>query len=224
MSLGVVNQRVEFTDNAIISFHETKPQISEFAKWEDFPPSKIGHHGTACCETAREWLFAMDYSNLCGSSILTGPRWIRQRYEWGPTKWMIHWCEAVGQKALDCGAQANLAHEVFLNRGVKSFPVQLVQQYTSEATSQWIKRWESEDASRHWIENDLIYHEGCAILMDDNKIKVWDASAGWWINPLQNGGYGSLIALRLFSGNLHDPVAFEWGKHLIIPNQWQKVV
>ena len=72
-----------------------------FEKWRNFPVSLISHHGQMCCEIAREWLFSMDFSKLNTGSVLTGPRWIRQRYSWGPTQWQIHWCEAIHKKSLD---------------------------------------------------------------------------------------------------------------------------
>src|SRR3982750_4162909 len=77
---------------------------TSYAAWEQLPYTRISHHGSACCEAARTWVLSMDYSLLNGSSPYTGPRWIRQRYEWGPTKHPIHWCEAVKEKTLDCGA------------------------------------------------------------------------------------------------------------------------
>lgn len=217
MSLDAVKTAI---DTKEINVAETS---APFEKWQDFPVSRISHHGTACCEIAREWLSAMDFSNLNGGSKMSGPRWIRQRYGWGPTRWQIHWCEAIRQNALDCGAQSALANEVFNVRGVVSYPVQLVQQYSKEATEHWSERWDGQETSTYWIDEDLIYHEGVAVVVDDgNRIKLWDASAGWWINPTQAGGYGGLRALRLidFAG---DASEFVWGEHRIIPNRWQEI-
>jgi hypothetical protein len=191
-----------------------------FMRWQDLPHSRISHHGSACCEGAKEWFIAMDYSQLNGSSPLTGPRWIRKTYEWGPSKHPIYWCEAVKRKTLDCGALAALAHEAFRARGVKSFPAQLVQQYSADATVHWMHKWEADDTSLHWIKNDVIYHEGCALLMPDATIKLWDASAAWWIDPQQKEGYGSLIALRIHAANAPQGTAFRWGKHTLAANGW----
>ena len=199
------------------------PTKNVFDKWRNFPASRISHHGSTCCEIAREWLNAMDYSNLNGDSPLTGPRWIRQRYDWGPTRWQIHWCEAVRQTALDCGAQAALASEVFTARGVKSYAVQLVQEFSSDATRQWSHRWSAAETSEHWIDENLIYHEGCAVETGNgNEVKLWDASAAWWTNPKQTGGYGGLRAVRLFAAG-GDRADFKWGERRIAPNCWQEV-
>ena len=219
MSLDAVKTTLYTSENNEMNSAEMP---APFEKWQDFPISQISHHGNVCCEIAREWLSAMDFSNLNGGSAMTGPRWIRQYYNWGPTRWQIHWCEAIRQSALDCGAQAALANEVFAVRGVESYPVQLVQQYSKEATEHWSQKWDRQETSTHWINEDLIYHEGAAVVAGDNEIKIWDASAGWWINPRQLGGYGSLRALRLFSGQADAP-EFVWGEHKIAPNQWQQI-
>ena len=216
MSLDAVKRALDSSEN---NFVKTDPV---FEKWQDFPVSRISHHGGFCCEIAREWLGAMDFSNLNGGSLLTGPRWIRQKYNWGPTRWQIHWCEAIRQNALDCGAQASLANEVFTVRGVESYPVQLVQQYSKEATQHWSQKWDGQETSTHWINEDLIYHEGCAVIVRGNEIKIWDASAAWWINPKQAGGYGALRALRLFSAQ-DNSSEFVWGDRRIVANQWQKL-
>lgn len=216
MSLDAVKRALDASENDFVKTDTV------FEKWQDFPISQISHHGGICCETAREWLSAMDFSNLNGGSVLTGPRWIRQRYNWGPTRWQIHWCEAIRQKALDCGALAALAHEVFTMRGVESYRVQFVQQFNEDATKQWSQRWDGEEVSVYWIDQDLIYHEGCAVLTGEKEIKIWDASAAWWINPKQFGGYAGLLALRL-SDTSHDSSVFNWGENRIIANQWQKI-
>lgn len=193
-----------------------------FAEWEHMPYTCISHHGSACCESAKTWFISMDYSLLNGSSPFTGPRWIRHRYEWGPTKHPIHWCEAVREKTLDCGALAWLAHECFKARGVKSFPTQLVQQYSSEATGHWANKWADRETSTHWIKDDVIYHEGCTIFLPDGTVKIWDASAAWWMNPEQVQGYGSLISLRIHA-NVSGDTTFKWGRHQLQPNKWENV-
>jgi hypothetical protein len=223
MSLDAVRTRVDYNNGngAGRASYEPVKTTTVFEKWQDFPISKFSHHGGACCEVAREWLFSMDFSNLNGGSPMTGPRWIRQRFDWGPTQWQIHWCEAIDKKALDCGAQAALANEVFKIRGIRSYACQLIQRYSKEATDQWSSKWTGAETSVFWINEDLIYHEGCAVVTENNEIKIWDASAAWWINPKQFGGYGSLVAVRLFAPPETAP--FQWGNHRIAANEWQKI-
>ena len=150
-------------------------------KWRDWPASTISHHGEACCEIARRWAVAMDYSQLGGASLLTGPRWLRSKYKWGPSGWPIHWCEAVRRKTLDCGALAALARELFLARGVRSFQAQFIEQFTEDAARDWNSRWSEEQTPSEWIRDDLIYHEGCAVVTSGREIKVCDSTATWWV-------------------------------------------
>jgi hypothetical protein len=195
-----------------------------FDKWKDWHPSQISHHGAICCEIAREWITATDFSELNGGNIFTGPRWLRQKFNWGASSFPIFWCEAVRKKTLDCGALAALAHEVFTVRGVKSFRAQLIQKFSEVATNQWSCSWnENGDEQLRWIENDLIYHEGCAILVGEREVKVWDASAGWWIDPKPGSGYGALLAIRLSAHDARANAGFNWGNRHILPNVWQKI-
>jgi hypothetical protein len=194
-------------------------------RWETFPYSCIAHHGAECCDVAREWVLAYDFAQLNGADPLSGPRWLRQKYKWGPSPWPMHWCEAVERDKLDCGAHGAIAHELFTARGVTSFPAQFVQQYSEDATRHWGCKWGEEDVPAAWIDGDLIYHEGCAVLAGDGEIKLWDASAGWWINARQaGGGYGSLAAVRIFAdGQWGGGDGFRWGVHRIKPNEWHQI-
>jgi hypothetical protein len=106
---------------------------------------------------------------------------------------------------------------------VRSYHAQFIQQYSEDATRQWSKKWNGEDASVHWIKEDLIYHEGCAVAVRDNEIRLWDPSAGWWVNPRQSGGYGGLLAVRVFASQVNSPDGFVWGTQRIAPNRWQKI-
>ncbi len=194
------------------------------ARWQDFPFSCLSHHGDACCDIAREWIASNDFAQLNGGDVLTGPRWLRQKYEWGPSAWPMHWCEVVERKVIDCGAHAALAHEAFAARGVTAFRAQFVQRYSEDATAQWRTKWGSEQVSDHWLTDDLIYHEGNALLVGEDEVKLWDASAGWWINPRQAGGYGSLVAVRIFAeGQWGGGDGFRWGERRIVPNEWHQI-
>lgn len=194
------------------------------ARWQDFPSSLPCHHGGLCCETAREWLVAMDHAQLSGGDLLTGPRWLRKRFEWGPSPWPIHWCEIVERKVIDCGAHSALAHEAFTARGLTAFRAQFIQTYDAHAMAQWRTKWGAEKVSDHWLGDGVIYHEGNALLVGDEEVKLWDASAGWWINPRQAGGYGSLAAVRIFAeGRWGGGDGFRWGDYRIKPNVWREI-
>jgi hypothetical protein len=190
--------------------------------WQHFPASTISHHGGSCCDIAREWIVGMDFSQLNAGNALTGPRWLRKKFKWGPSTWPIHWCEAVEQETLDCGALAALSHELFVARGVRSYPAQFILEFNESSTRHWVETWGEAGSCALWIKEGLIYHEGCAVEAN-GEIKLWDATATWWINPKQFGGYAGLLATRIFETTAAAPSIFKWGVHDIPANTWHKV-
>lgn len=202
---------------------KTGGKKASFENWKDWQPSQISHHGAICCEIAREWITATDFSSLNGDGIFTGPRWLRQRFNWGASRFPIHWCEAVRRDTLDCGALAALAHEVFTVRGVRCSRVQFVQKFSDLATSQWTNSWSVDCEPLAWIKDDLIYHEGCAIETGGKNIKVWDASAGWWVDSKPADGYGALLAIRLSDFHFQAGESFKWGEHIIKADEWMEI-
>ena len=192
-------------------------------RWEDFPHSRLSHHGAACCEIAREWVLAMDFAQLNGADLSSGPRWLRARYKWGPSPWPMHWCEVVRLKTIDCGAHACLSREMFIARGLTAYPAQLVQRYSEDATDQWREKWGQEQVSCHWLDGEHIYHEATALLVGDQKVKIWDASSASWIDAAQAGaGYGSVVAVRIVVED-DAAAALSWGDHELAPNVWNQI-
>ncbi len=179
----------------------------------------ISHHGHACCETFREWIGAIDGSALNAGSIFSGPRWLRQRFGWGPSIYPIHWCEISEKEKFNCGVHAALAHEVFTRRGVRAFRAQIVQEFSAEATLQWHSQWNDDGAITEWISGRRIYHEAVAVVITGDKLKLWDPSAAVWIDPPKTtGGYGSLLSLKVTTRE--GVGALIWGDYSIQPNQW----
>lgn len=189
-------------------------------RWRDAPVSLLAHHDGSCCELAREWVRCMDFAQLNGAGLLSGPRWLRERYQWGPSRWPLHWCEAIEADTIDCGAHAALANEVFEARGVTCYRAQFIQDYDARTVEQWRTIWSKEDVAATWLGDRSIYHEGNAILCGDRVVKLWDGSASSWINPVQSGGYGSLRAVRISSLGKTASEQVEWGKRLIGIDQW----
>jgi hypothetical protein len=199
-------------DTSIFSDH------SVYEPWKHWEPSRVSHHGTMCCEIAREWIIDTDFSVLNGANLLTGPRWLRQRFDWGPGVYPLHWCEVPKKTALDCGILAALSYELFTHRGVRAFRAQLVQKFADSAADHWRSAWEGDSAITAWIDGNVIYHEGCAVLGRSNEIKLWDSSAGWWVDPKTTSGYGSILALKVSSHeNMSD---LNWGLHKVETNRW----
>jgi hypothetical protein len=221
---AVSNTSINISSNSAAKAAGLIEKKTVFDDWKDWHPSQISHHGALCCEIAREWITATDHSALNGDCVFTGPRWLRQKFNWGASTFPIYWCEAVRKKTLDCGALAALAHEVFVVRGVRCSRVQLVQKFSAVATSQWTNSWSEDSAPLAWIRDDLIYHEGCAIETGGKNIKVWDASAGWWVDSKPANGYGALLAIRLSGLNVLPGENFTWGEHTIKADEWMEII
>ncbi|MEP7214263.1 MAG: hypothetical protein ABI791_14385 [Acidobacteriota bacterium] len=211
----------EISEATVLSVRTNGRQTCVFDTWKDWHPSNISHHSKLCCEIARQWITSTDFSCRAGGDVLAGPRWLRNTFKWGGTTYPIYWCDAVRKHNLDCGTLAALAHEVFTMRGVKSFRAQFVQRFSRLATESWRHSWKSSGASMQWVNGALIYHEGCGVEIRTGEIKVWDASAGWWIDPRPGDGYGALLALRLSAPSGTPDLT--WGDHAIRPNTWQNI-
>jgi hypothetical protein len=137
----------------------------------------------------------------------------------------MHWCDAVRRKVIDCGTHAALSREVFGARGHVAFPVQLVQRYSKDSVEQWRGSWSKEEVSCHWLDGDHIYHEATALLVGDGEVKIWDGSAGSWVDPRQPGaGYGNVAAIRIHADpQFVAPDGFKWGERRIEANAWNQI-
>jgi hypothetical protein len=213
MNLVVDNQPVRIEKVTDIDLR------AALARWRYCSPSVMAHHGRACCATAREWLFSTDHSQLNGNHKLMGPRWLRRKYNWGPSQWPMTWCHAVEQDDLDCGALAAISRDIFTARSVTCHSVQLVQQYSEDTTSHWSAKWTNQLASTDWISGGLIYHEACAVQISSCEMRIWDPSSACWVNPKQCGGYGSILALRLRIDTA-GVEGLSWGHHEIPSGEW----
>lgn len=167
--------------------------LAESEPWAGFVPSGLSHHGAECCDTARAWFMAMDRSMWRGEG---GPGWISRRFPWGPSRWPLHWCEAMRADELDCGAHQALTLESFRARGVHVLPVQLVQRQEAHHLPHWHGRWGAADASPAWAREGAAYHEACATITA-GRVEVWDSTIGAWLSPLHIHGVRSIAAIRI---------------------------
>lgn len=191
-------------------------------RWKEIRPTAILDHGKDCCRMVREWLSAMDQALLVNASLFCAPRWIRERYEWGPSQWPLYWCEIVELNTLDCGALVALTREILADRGVITFAVQLVQQFSEQDVRHWRERWMRAGQSVDWIIGTRVYHEACAVIVYENCIRIWDPANNFWIYPDQSPGYGATLAARIVA-TASDPSILVWGNHQIALNQWMRV-
>ena len=189
--------------------------------FKSYIPSSLYSHRGACCRIAREWFVSLDLSMLTDGNLLSGPKWIRDRFDWGYSKWPLYWCKASHAEALDCGALAGVAREVLTARGLVTVPVQLVQVFSEQNTRQWASKWSRHQQTVNWMIGDLVYHEACAIVLPENRIQIWDPTDNWWISPDQLlGGYASTIAVRVRT-NQTTSNSFIWGTHQIRMGEWE---
>lgn len=165
----------------------------EWAPWADWSPSALALHDGDCCTTARSWFLAMSRSLWRGQG---GPTWIANRYPWGPSRWPLHWCEAVEADELDCGAHQALTVEAFRARGMRAVPVQLVQRQERHNLGHFHGRWEEGGGSPAWAGDGAAYHEAVAIL-GDGRAEVWDATVNAWLSPDQVRGVRSIAGVRI---------------------------
>jgi len=185
-------------------------------------PSIILDHGNKCCTLAREWFVSMDRSFLVHGSVFSGPRWIRIRWNWGPVMWPLYWCQIPELETLDCGALAALARIAFECRGLVVFPVQLIQCFSVQDVHQWRIKWERDLYPVDWISGNMVYHEACAVIIQENQLKVWDPTDAYWISPSQIIGYAATVAARFDLKNNHFGI-LKWDNVTIHPNIWIKL-
>lgn len=154
--------------------------------WRDARPSYPVHHAADCCVRALSWLRALhagrgsvlarapsgDGSRAGAASRPPGvdpsgvddaPRWLSDRYAWGPCRWPASWCEIVRREVVDCGAFAALARACFAAEGRAVYPVQLIQHYPEHQIEHWRRRWVDSGVGTDWIRAPFVYHEACAV-------------------------------------------------------------
>lgn len=205
---------------------ETNRRITvAIARWKTKRPSYIADHEKKCCRIAKEWFLSMDRSLLPEGNLFSGPRWIRERYSWGPSEWPLYWCRATELKTLDCGGLAALTREAFADRGIVSFPVQLIQQFSDQDVHHWRRTWMHEHRPANWIISNLVYHEACAVIEQGNRIRIWDPTECWWIGSEQSVGYASTLAICVdVLSDFAAPTVLIWGRHSLRPNFWTNIV
>jgi hypothetical protein len=194
-------------------------------RWSSSTPSSFSDHEADCCRRAKAWFGAMDISRRPADRPFAPPQWLRERYEWGPIRWPLYWCNAAISDQLDCGALAFLAKELLSMRGIPALAVQLIQQFSQDAVRHWESTWNSKGISAYWVAEDLVYHEACAVLRHDETIAIWDPTDNCWISPNGLSGYASTIAIRIFDfSDYADPSKMlRWGIHRVKVNAWTEL-
>lgn len=165
-------------------------------------PSKLVRHDQGCCQCALAWFRGVDAQESFIDGRWQPPSWLRRRYEWGPARWPIHWCDVPQMERLDCGALAAVAVHLYQMRGHRAVPVQLALRYPVHALQQWSAMWERQGLASDWIAGRLCYHEACGVI-HDSELQVWDPTENRWLEPpsSRNDAFGAVVSLRLFPGD-----------------------
>jgi hypothetical protein len=190
-------------------------------EWAQASVSTLVDHG-ACCAAARGWVIAMsrslDFAATDGL-MFAAPRWLTQRWKWGPTRWPIAWCEAVDAKAIDCGVFAAFAREIFRAKGIEAFGGQVLRTCAEATTAHWRARWTSLPGAFNWIGERTVYHEVCVVRVGPAEARVYDPTDGIWLEPTAFRGHGAHVAIRA-----EIPVALKWGPHTLVNGQWTELI
>lgn len=199
-------------------------------KWLEHTASEITHHDGECCSQARSWLLgmaqSMENASLCDGGI-RAPHWLSDRFEWGPSRWPIAWCELIEQDVIDCGVFAALVREIFHEQGVRAHPGQVVIQYSETCTHHWQQLWRNgaallPDAGSTqpgeffpWVGKNLVYHEICVVEAQDGIARLYDSTWGNWYQPHLRDGFGAVVAVRTqCAGDLL------WGDRVLRSGEW----
>ena len=186
-------------------------------EWKQVSGSTLVHHGP-CCDRARAWLIAMgrsyDFSSTDGLA-LAGPRWITQRWAWGPIRWPVAWCEAVKAETVDCGVFGAFALELFRAKGIEAYPGQLLRTCAEERISHWRRKWDAIPTAFNWIGTRVVYHEVSVIRVEADQAHVYDPTEGFWLEPGAQSGHHGHLAIRA-----EIPVPLKWGRHELVSGRW----
>ena len=195
---------------------------SRVSQWLLRRPSTLSHHGAACCSMARSWLLALDRSMRLPDDCL--PSWISDFYEWGPSRWPLHWCEAAHAEKLDCGGLSALARHLLHAREAAILSCQLIRQFDDATVAHWIETWKQAGLVPDWIHAELIYHETCAILRE-GRVELWDPSSNTLLEPITLPHYGRIVAIRLeaYGDSTVGMINVDYGKLRIRLGSWNSL-
>lgn len=202
------------------SAQNMKEAIAAFAHKQ--PTSLLHHQEGRCCALATKWLFAMDRALTPNDAVAAPPFWLRESFQWGPCTWPLHWCQAIEMESLDCGTLSALARESLKARGIPALPAQVIQTYTWRDVSHWKSRWSAAHCPTDWIHDTYVYHETVAMI-NKGKLRIWDPTRHYWLDPALKPGYGRVVAVRIVATESVYPGAVGWGGYSLPFNSWYTI-
>jgi hypothetical protein len=180
--------------------------------------SEISHHGKECCATALSWFLAMDRSLRLHPTSM--PVWIRERWEWGPSSWPIHWCELGEADKLDCGALAAITRRALLARGVIALPCQSILEYTPDTIAHWREGWRAAHRTPDWTSERHVYHETVGIV-EHGKVRIWDPTENAWMPSEGSLSDGRPLRIKVSRDSVGPELSSVlWGKMSLALEEW----
>ena len=183
-----------------------------------WPESSVPIIHGSCCLVAREWMRGMDQS-LSRSDVghVTRPLWLRERYEWGPRRWPMAWCDFPDSDTLDCGAFSAVTTDLYRVRGESASTVQLIFRYPQQTVDMWHALWSSAGCTPHWIRGHHIYHEATALFRPDGTIEIWDSSVNKHLSSRDLTG-NPIVAIRVFADAPQSHL--QWDRNPVTNGEW----
>lgn len=181
-------------------------------------PVVMTHEHGDCCQRARNWLVGMARSfdfSVTDRMNASGPGWLKEHYNWGPSVWPIHWCEAVNLETIDCGLFRVFANEIFAAKGITSFSAQVLRFQQPATTGHWRQKWAGLEDALPWAGQHFVYHEICAVALADDQCGLYDPTDGVWLDPDLTVGHGSHFGVRVESAEM-----LNWNQVTLGGNQW----
>ncbi len=185
---------------------------------EDRPVSELTCHDARCCRRVGAWLRAMARATIVDRG--SEPRFLKERWAWGPVSWPLSRCEAITRRSLDCGALAHLAAEAFAAAGRQVIRIQLVEVASRKQSEQWQARWQVVHGHQRWIWEDLVYHEAVAVV-ESSSLRLWDPTDGGWQVAPPAPASRDILAIRARSRGTGPSVrSLHWGALHVPLDQW----
>lgn len=174
------------------------------------PPTEVVDHGARCCAAARALLIGVH--NAMGGDDRLSLGWIGERFEWGPVRWPLAWCELPDMSVGDCGVHAAVGAYVLESAGMSVHRVQMWTRASEHELRHWRSLWASESAKESWLGREACYHECVAV--GKKEVRVLDTTERVeWTDPATDG----IVAMRIAAP--HSGVV-EWGAISLVLNEW----
>jgi hypothetical protein len=113
---------------------------------------------------------------------------------------------------------AVFARAIFAAKGLKVHGGQVIRQQDAATVAHWREKWAQNPEAFPWIGQEHVFHEIVAVQINEDEVKIYDPTDGYWLDSEICAGHNSHIAIRIDS-----PRTFAWGKTRLGRGQWTKI-